>query len=218
MTRELNHFLIGESYGGNQDWFPTFMMRAGGCAAETACDSSIYFALHRGLTGIAPENAASLSKKDYIRFAYEMKPFLSPRAHGVDRLETYIDGYMQFLRSRGETGLRMTPFPGTESCEAAQKQVVRQIEGGYPLPMLVLNHRNKKYRDYVWHWFLLNGYDDSELRFRVKAVTYSAFQWLDFGELWDTGFRNRGGLVLYDLEGSRSALSARTGDERTEGV
>ena len=55
MKRELEHFYIGASYGGNQDWFPTFMMRIGGCGAETACDSSIYFAMHRGIDGIAPE-------------------------------------------------------------------------------------------------------------------------------------------------------------------
>ena len=33
MKRELDHFYIGRSYGGNQDWFRTFMMRLGGCAA-----------------------------------------------------------------------------------------------------------------------------------------------------------------------------------------
>lgn len=201
MIRELAHFQIGESYGGNQDWFPTFMMRAGGCAAETACDSSIYFALHRGLTRIAPENASTLSQKDYIRFAYEMKPYLSPRAHGVDRLEIYIDGYARFLHDRGEMQLEMTPFAGDGSCAEAQSKIVQQIERGYPIPMLVLNHRNKKYKDYVWHWFLLNGYDDSEGIFRVKAVTYSEYQWLDFGELWNTGYSKRGGLVLYRLRG-----------------
>ena len=30
MKRELHHFYIGRSYGGNQDWFRTFMMRLGG--------------------------------------------------------------------------------------------------------------------------------------------------------------------------------------------
>ena len=82
MKRELEHFYIGSSYGGNQDWFPTFMMHIGGCGAETACDSSIYFAIHRGLKRIAPGNAASLTKDDYIRFAYQMKPYLSPRMTG----------------------------------------------------------------------------------------------------------------------------------------
>ena len=105
MKRELEHFHIGDSYGGNQDWFPTFMMRIGGCGAETACDSSVFFAIHHGLSKIAPENASELTKADYIRFAYEMKPYLSPRPSGIDRLEIYMDGYARFLRDRGETGL-----------------------------------------------------------------------------------------------------------------
>ena len=200
MKHELEHFYIGDSYGGNQDWFPTFMMRIGGCGAETACDSSIYFALHTGLTSIAPENVKELNKDGYIQFAYEMKPYLSPRVSGIDRLEIYIDGYAQYLRDRGETHLSMTPLHGTEPYSAAKEAVVQQIDQGYPIPMLVLNHRNKKLRDYVWHWFLLNGYEDSEEVFMVKAVTYSEYEWLDLSELWDTGHERRGGLVLYHLD------------------
>lgn len=86
MKHELEHFYIDNSYGGNQDWFPTFMMHIGGCGAETACDSSVYFALHRGLTDIAPENAEGMTRRDYVRFAYKMKPYLSPRRTGIDRL------------------------------------------------------------------------------------------------------------------------------------
>ena len=137
------------------------MMRIGGCGAETACDSSIYFALHRGLAGIAPENAASITKDAYIRFAYEMKPYLSPRMSGIDRLDIYMEGYAQYL---------------------------------------ILNHRSKALHDYVWHWFLINGYDDTNGSFLVKAVTYSKYEWLDFQQLWNTGHERRGGLVLYHLD------------------
>ena len=200
MKRELAHFYIGSSYGGNQDWFPTFMMHIGGCGAETACDSSLYFAIHRGLKRIAPGNAASLTKDDYIRFAYQMKPYLSPRMTGIDRLDIYIDGYAEYLRSCGETGLSMTPFDGGEPFEKARDAVVRQINGGCPVPTLILNHSNKRYKDYVWHWFLINGYDDSGEEFLVKAVTYSAYEWLSLKELWNTGFKRRGGFVLYHID------------------
>ena len=200
MRNELEHFQIGDSYGGNQDWFPTFMMHIGGCGAETACDSSVYFALHRGLTKIAPENAPELTRDDYVRFAYVMEPYLTPRASGIDRLEIYMDGYAQFLRDRGETRLTMTPLQGGEPYETARAAVVRQIDQGCPIPTLVLNHRNKKLRNYVWHWFLINGYDDSENAFLVKAVTYSRYAWLDLRELWDTGHERRGGFVLYQVD------------------
>ena len=199
MKKELEHFHIGDSYGGNQDWFPSFMMRIGGCGAETACDSSIYFAIHRGLSKIAPTNASTLTKDDYIKFAYEMKPYLSPRMSGIDRLDIYIAGFAKYLRDCGETGLTMTPLHGTEPFETAKAAVIRQIDSGYPIPTLILNHQNKAFEEYVWHWFLINGYDESASSFLVKAVTYSEYEWLDLRGLWDTGYRKRGGFVLFSL-------------------
>ena len=199
MKHELPHFQIEDSYGGNQDWFPTFMMRIGGCGAETACDSSIYFALYHGLTGIAPENAAEITKDEYIRFAYVMKPYLSPRMSGIDRLDIYLDGYAKYLNDRGEARLTMMPLDGKEPYEKAQAAVRNQIDQGYPIPTLILNHRNKALNDYVWHWFLINGYDDTDGFFLVKAVTYSNYEWLDFRQLWNTGRERRGGLILYHL-------------------
>lgn len=199
MKKELPHFYIGASYGGNQDWFPTFMMRIGGCGAETACDSSMYFALHRGLSKIAPENFEALSRKEYVDFAYDMKPYLSPRMTGIDRLDIFVDGYSEFLRDRGEDRLSMAEFSGDEPYDEAKNAVIRQIDGGYPVPTLILNHRDKRYEDYVWHWFLINGYDDTD-GFCVKAVTYSGYEWLSLKELWNTGYSRRGGFVLFKID------------------
>ncbi len=199
MKRELDHFYIGASYGGNQDWFPTFMMRIGGCGAETACDSSIYFALHRGLSSVAPENAAAMTKDDYVRFAYEMKPYLSPRMTGIDRLEIFISGYARYLRDKGETRLTMSPFSGNEPYEKALNAVKRQIDDGYPVAALILNHRDKRLEDYVWHWFLINGYDEAQDDFLVKTVTYSHYRWISLRDLWNTGFHRRGGFVLFKI-------------------
>ena len=199
MKRELDHFYIGASYGGNQDWFPTFMMRIGGCGAETACDSSIYFALHRGLSSVAPENAAAMTKDDYVRFAYEMKPYLSLRMTGIDRLEIFISGYARYLRDKGETRLTMSPFSGGEPYEKALNAVKRQIDDGYPVAALILNHRDKRLEDYVWHWFLINGYDEAQDDFLVKTVTYSHYRWISLRDLWNTGFYRRGGFVLFKI-------------------
>ena len=61
-----------------------------------------------------------------------MKPYLSPRRTGIDRLDIYMDGYAQYLRDCGETRLSMTPFDGTEPYEAAKEAIMRQIDKGYP--------------------------------------------------------------------------------------
>ncbi len=199
---ELEHFYIGDSYGGNQDWFRSLMMRKGGCAAETACDSSLYFTLRKGVGGLYPFDKNRLTRAEYVDFAHEMEKYLWPRISGVNRLELYIEGYGKYLRDRGVSRIGMKAFAGSEPYEKAEEALIRQIDAGCPVPTLILNHKDRALRDYVWHWFLLNGYDRQagSGRLLVKAVTYSEYEWLDFERLWDTGYVMKGGLVLYDLK------------------
>ena len=200
MKRELEHFVIDDSYGGNQEWFRTFKMRMGGCGAETACDSSLYFAIYKGVEGIYPFDAKKLSKDDYVDFGHMMEKYLWPRMSGINKLDIYVEGYSKYLEDRGVTCIGMDMLDGSEPYEIAAETVKKQIDAGYPIPILNLNHKDKELKDYVWHWFLLNGYNENDNTLLVKAVTYSGFQWLDFRNLWDTGYDNKGGLVLYRLQ------------------
>ena len=223
MKKELPHFNIGSSYGGNQEWFRTFMMRLGGCGAETACDASIYFARERGVANIYPYDAGHLTRADYVDFGHMMEKYLWPRRSGINTLDIFIDGFTRYLNDAGVTGLTMKGFSGNEPYEKAAAVVKSQIDAGYPVTMLMLRHNKRRYRDYVWHWFLLNGYDTGDEPaceaavdpagnekpagmtpagthpMKVKAVTYSEYEWLDFEEFWNTGYEQRGGLILYDL-------------------
>ena len=202
MRKELEHFYIGSSYGGNQDWFRTFMMRIGGCGAETACDSSLYFAIHRDIENIYPFDKNDLTKADYVKFAHMMEKYLWPRMSGINRVDIFIEGYAAYLKDRGIRNIEMEELSGSEPYENAAAAMIRQIDNGYPVPLLILNHRDRSLKDYVWHWFLINGYDrpDGTEEIRVKAVTYSGYQWLDLRKLWDTGYMNRGGAVLYRID------------------
>ena len=202
MRKELEHFYIGSSYGGNQDWFRTFMMRIGGCGAETACDSSLYFAIHRDIENIYPFDKNDLTKADYVKFAHMMEKYLWPRMSGINRVDIFIEGYAAYLKDRGIRNIEMEELSGSEPYEKAAAAMIRQIDNGYPVPLLILNHRDRSLKDYVWHWFLINGYDrpDETEDICVKAVTYSGYQWLDLRKLWDTGYMNRGGAVLYRID------------------
>ena len=191
------------------------MMRIGGCGAETACDSSLYFAICRGIEGIYPFDLKRLSKHDYVDFAHMMEEYLWPRWTGIDKLGIFVDGYSKYLEDRGVTCISMDTLDGREPYEKAVATVIRQIDSGYPIPTLILNHRDRALRDYVWHWFLINGYERPDQSseapqangidragdtLRVKAVTYSGYRWLDLGRLWDTGFDHKGGLILFELD------------------
>lgn len=198
MQNELEYFSIDSVYGGIQDWFPERMMRLGGCAIVTACDSCIYLQEHRGgaLCPIDPP----YTKQDYIRFGEKMKPYLRPRWTGINRLELYIDGFGRYLKDIGELRLSMRALSGTRPVGEAKESVRSQIDRGLPVPCLLLHHRDRSFSDYDWHWFLLTGYSEDSDTMMVKAVTYGSWRWMDLEQLWRTGYRQKGGLILYDWE------------------
>ncbi len=199
MKKELPHFAVGSDYGGSQDWCTELWMNIGGCAAVTACDSSIFFMLHKGRRELYPYALADISRKDYVDFTDIMKPYLYPREGGVDRLDLYTDGFGRFLRDRGENAISMSPWPGEHDLSETKDTVKKQIDDGWLIPVLTLQHMHPSMREYVWHWYLLNGYDEQGERFFVKAVTFGAWQWLDFGVLWNTAVSYTHRLVLYGL-------------------
>ena len=201
MRKELEHFRIGNSYGGNQDWFRTFMMRIGGCGAETACDSCLYFAIHMGFNKLYPYDLSEINRKSYVDFAHLMEKYLWPRMSGINRLDIYTEGLGKYFTDCGEDRITMDTLDGTETAETAAAAIIRQIDSGYPVPTLILNHKDRRMKDFNWHWFLINGYDEREDGLWVKTVTYSSYLWVSLGQLWETGHKMRGGLVLYRVTG-----------------
>ena len=199
MRVTLEHFRVDGAYGWNQDWFTDWFLRMGGCAAVTACDACVYFALRRGREKLYPYDPRQVTRTDYLRFSRMMKPYLSPRMRGIDRLDIYQEGVGAYARSVGETDLVVGALSGERSFAEAEAAVAAQIDGGYPVPFLLLQHQDPRLQFYVWHWFLLMGYDRSPESTLVQAVTYGSAHWLDFRRLWDTGFSERGGMILFSL-------------------
>jgi len=198
LKHELPYFRIGSSYGGQQEWLSEYMMRIGGCAAVTACDCSIYFELYKNLRGLYPFDKKNISRADYIKFTDEMKPYLHPRWSGIDKLSIYIGGFGKFLRDRGEKNLQLLGWTGDADFEPTHLVLKHQIDNGYLVPCLTLNHKNPLLEDYVWHWFLLTGYEISPSGdWFVKVVSYGIWRWINFDMLWDTGFDKKGGLILF---------------------
>lgn len=196
IKKELPHFQIDGAYGGSQDWFTDPMMNLGGCAAATTCDCCIYFDRYFG-THLYPFELNSLTREDYLLFSEKMKPYLRPRWTGINTLELFMDGVHKYFHDAGEHRILMQPFSGELPYVQAQQKVLQQIDDGIPIPYLNLHHRNPVFHDYDWHWFLLNGYETWEDTIMVKAVTYGSWKWLNFRDLWDSGRKPKGGMVLF---------------------
>lgn len=197
IKKELPHFKIGLSYGGNQEWFNGFMMKIGGCAAETACDLSVYLDLYKN-THLYPFDIKHITKSDYIKFGSVMKPYLHPRMSGIDKLSIYIDGFGEYLKDNNSE-IKISGVEGTEDYQIAEEVLFDRLDNDIPVPFLCLHHIDKRFKDYEWHWFLLNGYMLDGEKLLVKAVSYSSFEWLDFKNLWNTGCSPKGGLIKIEL-------------------
>ncbi len=197
MKKELPHFNVGPAYGGAQDWCPTYWMSIGGCGAITACDCSIFFELFKGKTGLYQHDKTAISKEDYVDFAYRMEPYLRPREGGIDTLDIYIDGFTKYLHDHGVTDIDLSPWSGDSSLEDTKAVIRKQIDMDWPIPCLTLKHEHPAMDDYVWHWYILNGYEDFNDTLMVKVVTYGRWRWLDLDMLWSTGYDRKGGLILF---------------------
>lgn len=205
MTRELPYFRIGNAFGGSQAWMRDPTMKAGGCGALTIAETCIVLAKEFGATGLVPFDPAEVTKQEYIAFGQSLRTYMPPRWTGINRLETLAEEAQVFFDDR-EKATGEQPVAGirclhkqTDAAEAAA-QIRAQIDKGVPLPMLTLHHRDKQFRDYLYHWYMLTGYRMNEDgTMDVKASTYGKFRWLPFEALWDTGNPTEdGGVLLID--------------------
>ena len=197
MKKELDYFYVEKKYGWDQNDFKDLWMNKGGCACVTACDSFIYMRKYMGKDKLYPYDIEHIGALDYIDFSNSVKPYLRPRWTGIDRLEIYVDGVGEFLEDIDEHSIGLSEFSEDNPLEDAIKVVKAQIDGVFPIPMLELMHKNPKYKDFSWHWFLLTGYEEDGDKFMVKVVSYGSYRWFDLGELWNTGYKRKGGLILF---------------------
>ncbi len=193
--RILKYFTIEGTPGGNQDWLPEWDMNKGGCGAVTACDVCIYLARLGNFRTLYPFDAERLSRPDFIRFAKIMKPYLSPRYHGIDYLETYICGFNDYLHDTKNSSLMLEGLSGNVGYEAFAEAITDQIDRNIPVPFLMLNHHDITLDDFEWHWFNLAGYESTDGDINVMTVTYGEYQWFSLRKMHDTGHDRKGGII-----------------------
>jgi len=196
----LDYFYIDGTPGGNQEWLPEWDMNMGGCGAVTACDACIFLARlnPEKFRTLYPFDSENLSRKDFIKFASIMKPYLSPRYHGIDYLETYICGFYDYMKKIQNENLILEGLSGDVDYETFEAAIKNQIDKNFPVPFLMLNHHDIKLDDFQWHWFNLAGYEEEELDgdTRVLTVTYAEYQWFSLRNMYDTRNERKGGIIL----------------------
>ena len=193
----LDYFMIDNTPGGNQDWLPEWDMNMGGCAAVTACDVCIFLARLEKFRHLFPFkiDPRNLSRMDFVRFAAVMKPYLTPRYHGIDFLETYICGLYDYFKKVDCASLVLEGLSGNVDYEIFAQAIKNQIDRNFPVPYLLLNHHDIKLDDFEWHWFNLAGYEEIDNDINVLTVTYGEYQWFSLRNLHDTHNERKGGII-----------------------
>ena len=191
----LDYFMIDGAPGGNQDNLIEWDMNRGGCGAVTACDVCMFLARQDKFRTLYPFSTERFSNDDFIRFASIMKPFLYPRYHGIDFLETYICGFSDYMQSVHSSSLVLEGLSGNVPYDVFAQAVVSQIDRGFPVPYLMLMHHDPKLDDFNWHWFNLAGYEETDGDLHVMTVTYGEYLWFSLRHMWDTKNGRKGGIV-----------------------
>ncbi|MBQ6434653.1 MAG: hypothetical protein IJQ99_05895 [Synergistaceae bacterium] len=193
----LDYFNIEGTPGGNQDWLTEWDMNMGGCAAVTACDVCIFLSRYEKFRELFPFkiDPNNLSRTDFVKFSAVMKPFLYPRYHGIDLLETYICGFYEYLDKIKNNSLTFRGLSGNVDYETFSEAIINQLDRNIPVPFLLLNHRDIKFDDFEWHWFNLAGYEKLENDINILTVTYGEYQWFSLRNLHGTGYDRKGGII-----------------------
>ena len=191
----LDYFTIEGTPGGNQDWLPEWDMNMGGCAAVTACDVCIYLSSQEKFNNLYDHDSKNLSRLDFVNFAKVMKPYLTPRYHGIDFLETYICGLYDYFHDVNNNFLILEGLSAGVDYENFSRAVITQINNNFPVPFLLLNHHDKELEDFFWHWFNLAGYEILDDDIRVLTVTYGEYKWLSLKNLHDSKSERKGGII-----------------------
>ena len=84
---------------------------------------------------------------------------------------------------------------GGHTAREAAVFIKKKINEGTPVPYLMLRHKDKKFADFVWHWFLCIGYEETADDLLIKVATYGEATTFSLKELWNTGYKEKGGLI-----------------------
>ncbi len=193
-TRKIEYFSLEGSQGGNQEWCRDFWMYLGGCAALAACDMSICLWQNHGISDCIPFEEGIRTREDYVQFSTVMKPYIHPRINGVTKLSIFTEGYGKYLKDRGLES-SFSVCPGEESADSAYAMIEDSVGRNLPAACLILRHKDPYFKDLNWHWFSVTGCSREGDRRFIYFHTYGAEEKVDFDNLWNTGFRYRGGLV-----------------------
>lgn len=187
-------------FGGIQDWYSTRFRRKAGCGPTCAANLLAYLAF--SCSELQP--LYGYSAMDLSCFAQHMEdvyPFVTPGIMGLNRVEMFSDGVVEFAKSRG---ILLTPHvfrvsgnmtKDRPNVSAFMEFVSAGLACDCPIGFLNLT-RGKVKNLQGWHWITVTTADITADRMTADASDEGQHRNFDL-RLWYLTTRMSGGLVYF---------------------
>ena len=187
-------------FGGFQEWYQSEWHQRAGCGPTCAANILSYLALTRPeLNDLYRYETMNLS--GFAQHMEEVYQFVTPGSMGLNRVEMFTDGVVNFAASRGVT---LTPHVFDVPGNMAKNRppvpnltafVKAGLEADCPLGFLNLT-KGKVKNIQGWHWITITKADFSDTGITAYASDEGKEISFDL-KLWYLSTRMRGGLVYF---------------------
>lgn len=167
-----DNILIG--YGGNQDWFEDSWAQKAGCASVLASNLYTFYL-----------GKVNYRLSEFMGVMEKMFHYMSPGYMGYPYLYKFA---RTFVKVMDKEGIKLSPVyqKRSKNFKHALTFVLKSIDEGHPVAMLILHHCAKELEDDNWHWICLSGYIQKERGFDIIFSDCGEKRIIDARILFDT--------------------------------
>lgn len=191
LEKELQFLTVDEKYGGNQYKFRHPIMNRGGCSTVCACHAAALLARKNpDKKALYPYDTLDLSQKEFTKFADTMYKYVAPGFRGMSNIHLFERGFLKYAQSVN-TPVEIRLLSGESSFSQARAFINHCLDLGLCLQYLLLHHQDPAFEEIEWHWFTVTGYKGNNIVYSTWGEKREA----DLEKLWQTGHKEKGGLV-----------------------
>ncbi|MBS5112403.1 MAG: hypothetical protein KHZ15_06930 [Coprobacillus cateniformis] len=165
-------------YGGNQDWFHDEWAQKAGCASVLASNLYAFY-----------QQQEKYNKDEFLGVMEEMFNLMTPGNMGYPFLYKFARTFIARMK-QDNCYLKPVYQKKSKNYKHALDYVLKSIDEGHPVGMLILHHRAKELEEDNWHWICLSGYIESESHYRIVFSDCGMRREIDSRILFDTHHHN----------------------------
>lgn len=187
VTLNINYLLVDNYYGGNQDWYNSYLKRLAGCGPTTAATITMY--------ELNKINYHRYTKNEFILLMNDLWNYITPGMMGVDKVEKYKTGYDKYLAS-SNLNIKNSKILilDNSNLEEIENYLLEAIETNHPVAFLNLDNGNIKEID-SWHWTTIVSIEKINDNIWVEICDEGFLKKINLSEWFKTS--SKGSFIYY---------------------